>query len=681
MADFLLELFSEEIPARMQPAAARQLGERFTALLTDAGIAPGEIETHATPRRLALIARDLPAASAAVREERRGPRADAPEKAVEGFLKSTGLARDQLEERDDPKGRFLYAVLDRPGQPLAELLAEKLPGLIEAFQWPKSQRWGEASASTASPRWVRPLRAIVALVDNEVVPFTALGVTSGRETFGHRFMGPREAISIDTPGSYADQLRAAYVILSADERASIIRAGAETAAPDAGLTLIPDAGLEAENAGLTEWPVPLPGRFDPEFLSVPREVIQLTMRTNQKYFAANDAYGELAPAFVCVANLEAPDGGETIRAGNERVLSARLADARFFWEQDRKIPLENLLPGLEDRLFFEGMGTVRDKAARLAELSAHLARTIFPDNDAQLAARAGLLAKADLVSATVNEFPEVQGIIGGYIARETGEPAEIATAIAEQYSGAVSGPLSACVSLADRMDSLVAFFARDLKPTGSKDPFALRRAALQIIHVLLDGQIRTGLRPHLLAAGANDTTADELLDFLIDRLKVQQREAGVRHDLIDAVFALGDEDDLVRLLARVRALQDFVETDDGASLLAGYRRATNILRIEEKKDGREYAPVVDAALLTEPAEQALDAALTRADAEVSNLVKTEDFTAAMSALATLRPMVDAFFDDVTVNAADAGLRANRLALLARLRATANRLADFARIAG
>lgn len=691
MADFLLELFSEEIPARMQPAAARQLAEGFTALLTDAGLKAGGIETFATPRRLAIIARDLPAGSPPSREERRGPRADAPEKAIEGFLKSTGLAREQLEERAEPKGRFLYAVVSQPGRPTEELLAEKLPELIEGFSWPKSQRWGENSVSTASPRWVRPLRHIIALLGEDVISFEALGLTSGRETFGHRFMGSRSGIIIDSPQTYASQLRKAFVILSADERAAIIRKGAGKAAEVQGLSLITDAGLEVENAGLTEWPVPLLGKFDPQFLAVPREIIQLTMRTNQKYFAANDARGQLASAFVCVANLETADGGRTIVSGNERVLSARLADARFFWEQDRRVPLENLLPKLEDRLFFEGLGTVRAKAGRVAELAARIARDLYPVVDSGLAHRAGLLAKADLASATVNEFPEVQGIIGGYIAGETGESEEVSTAIAEQYSGTPTTPVSICVSLADRLDTLVAFFSHGMKPTGSKDPFALRRAALQVIQIIVANKIRVDLHTLIEWADAGFSSGrdkegkhldpGELVAFLLDRLKVQQRDAGVRHDLIDAVVALGDETDLVRLLARVRALQAFVETEDGMNLLAGYRRAANILRIEDKKDGKSRRLDVDGSLLRETAETELEHSLANAARQAEGALVREDFTAAMATLAQLRPKVDDFFDHVTVNADNPALRANRLALLSRLRDTADKVADFSRISG
>ena len=686
MPDFLLELFSEEIPARMQADAARQLRERFEALLSDVGMDAARIETHVTPRRLVLLGSGLPAESAPIREERRGPRTDAPEKAIDGFLKSTGLSREELEERDDPKGRFLYAVFDRPGVPLGTLLAERLPALIEGFSWPKSQRWGVASASTASPRWVRPLRRIVALIDTDIVPFEALGVAAGRETFGHRFLS-RGPVCVRAVGEYAQQLRDAYVILSSEERRDRIRAGANAAAAAAGLLLVEDKGLESENAGLTEWPVPLLGTFDPEYLSVPREIIQLTMRTNQKYFALNDSGGALAPAFLCVANLVAPDGGETIVRGNERVLSARLSDARFFWEQDLKTPLETLLPKLEDRLFFEGLGTLLGKAERMSALAGGLSRRLFPERDPAVAERAARLAKADLASATVNEFPEVQGRIGGYMAAAWGEAPEVSAAISEQYAGRASGPVSAAVSLADRLDTLVAFFSRDMRPTGSRDPFALRRAALQAIQIICDGRLRLPLLPVLAEAeaslppGGAKGVGPDLLDFLIDRLKVQQRDAGVDHDLIDAVVALGREDDIVRLLSRVEALQHFIRTDDGANLLAGYRRAANILRIEEKKDGVRHDGPVDPNLLEAEAEKALYAALEAADGAVVAFLEREDFSRAMETLAALRQKVDDFFSMVTVNAENPSVRANRLAILARLRSTANQVADFSRIGG
>jgi glycyl-tRNA synthetase beta chain len=704
MADFLLELFSEEIPARMQPAAAKQLAERFAALLAEAGLTAGMIETHATPRRLALLATGLPVASAATAEERRGPRADAPAQAIEGFLKSTGLTRDQLEERDTGKGVFLFANLKFDGRPTADILAEKLPALITGFQWPKSQRWGPASASTASPRWVRPLRGIVALLDSDVVPFEALGLQSGRTTQGHRFMGPGAPIEIHSPGAYAGQLLAAKVVLSAEERRAIIREGAQKAAAAAGLKLRPDEGLEAENAGLTEWPVPLLGRFDPAYLDVPPEVIQLTMRTNQKYFAVEDGDGKLAPAFVCVANLVAADGGATIIGGNQRVLSARLADARFFWEQDKQVSLETRAQALKGIIFHEKLGTMADKVERVAKLARWLVETPpsqFPGADPDTVERAARLAKADLTTGTVGEFPELQGMIGGYLADVQGEKPGIVSALKQHYAPVPEGCVAVAVALADRLDTLCEFFLIDEVPTGSRDPFALRRAALGVIAMLLDRKIRMRLESALLAACGDDLdkfskvyygkTEKGLARFFADRLKVQQREAGVRHDLIDAVFALGGEDDLVRLLARVKALQAFVETDEGKNLLAGYKRAANILKAEEKKDGRVYALDLSIPLskyigetektlarLFVPAE-ALDATLLFDEADA--LLAREDFEGAMKLLATLRAPVDQFFETVTVNDPDPQARERRLGLLAAIRDVMHKVADFSKIEG
>lgn len=681
MADFLLELFSEEIPARMQAAAARQLHDSFAALLAEAGLSAGSIETFVTPRRLALIAQGLDEASGTVSEERRGPRADAPPAAIDGFLRSTGLTRAELEERDTGKGVFLFANLSREGRPSAEILAEKIPQLLSSFDWPKSQRWGAASTSTASPRWVRPLRAIVALLGADVVEFEALGLRSGRTTFGHRLMGGRDPMAIDRPGSYRNQLNAAFVLLSAEDRRVRIHDSAVAAAEKAGLVLREDPALEAENAGLTEWPLPLLGRFDPAYLDVPNEIIQLTMATNQKYFAVEDRNGQLAPAFVCVANLEAPDKGQAIIVGNERVLSSRLADARFFWEQDKAVKLDDFAARLQGILFHEQLGTLADKVGRVERLARYLADGYFPAVDAELAARAARLMKADLVCGTVGEFPELQGVIGGYLAEAQGEDPALASALRQQYLPCPKGDLAVVVALADRLDSLVSFFGVGIRPTGSRDPFALRRAALGILEMLVSGGRRIALRSVLAFAGAADT--DELLAFLADRLKVQQREAGVRHDLIDAVLALGNEDDPVRLLARVQALQAFLATDDGGNLLIGYRRAANILKAEEKRDGQGYAFDADAlaAAGTEPAEQALGQAFANLAPSVSARAEAEDFAGAMRLLSEFRAPVDRFFNEVTVNDVDPAKRIRRLGLLAGLRDAMHRIADFSRIEG
>ncbi|MCA3255130.1 MAG: glycine--tRNA ligase subunit beta [Alphaproteobacteria bacterium] len=694
MSDFLLELFCEEIPARMQAKASEDLARLFGEKLAEAGLTASGLETHATPRRLALIARGLPQATPDVHEERRGPRADAPAQAVEGFLKSTGLSRDQLEERDDPKGRFLYAVIAKPGRATTELLAEIVPAIVRALPWPKSMRWGTRSAHEGALRWVRPLHGIVAILGDRVVDLEVDGIRAGRTTRGHRFLstGPVEIASVDV---YAARLRDAHVILDAAERARIIGERARDAAKAAGLELIEDAGLLAENAGLTEWPVPLLGDFDPDFLDVPPEVIQLTMRANQKYFACRDPKtGALAPAFVCVANIEASDGGAAIVAGNRKVLAARLSDARFFWEQDKKATLESRLPKLGDIVFHEKLGTVADKVERVAKLARWLAGHI-PGCDPDLAEQAARLCKADLVTGMVGEFPELQGIMGGYYARAEGLDPQIADAIRDHYKpvgqndDVPTAPVTVAVALADKLDTLAGFFSIGEKPTGSRDPFALRRSTLGIASILIRAQLRIGSVglfrqaefPFAEYQDGSRAVYREMLEFLIDRLKVQQREAGARHDLIDAVFALGGEDDLVRLLARVKALQAFVATDDGANLLAGYKRAANILRIEEKKDGVAYDGAVDPKLLAADEEQALAAALDAAIPAAESAVGREDFAGAMTALAGLRAPIDNFFDRVTVNADETDVRANRLRLLARIRAAAHTVADFGRIEG
>ncbi|MGT2513484.1 glycine--tRNA ligase subunit beta [Sphingomonas panni] len=635
MTDFLLELRSEEIPARMQAKAREDLAKLFVGELAKAGIAAPRITTYATPRRLTLIAHDLPDATEPVREEVKGPRASAPPQALEGFLRKTGLSREQLTERDG----VLFAVTEVPGRETATVLAAAIPAIVRAFPWPKSMRWGTASLSPESPRWVRPLQGIVALFGTAVVPCEVAGVLSGAKTMGHRFHhdGP---VTIASADSYVETLCDAHVIVDQNERAAIIAVGAKMAAQGAGLTLVEDEGLLAENAGLTEWPVPLLGRFDEAFLAVPPEVIQLTARVNQKYFVCRDADGRLANAFVCTANIDAADGGERIVAGNAKVLAARLSDAKFFYETDLKTRLEDQLPKLEKIVFHEKLGTVADKVERVAKLARWLvesgvvkpsplqgrglgegafteASTLAdtplsptssgstapravevvpgaqptrnsPEGErerlADMAERAARLAKADLVTGMVGEFPELQGLMGGYYAAAQGEPVEIAEAMRDHYKPVGQGddvptaPVTVAVALADKLDSIVQFFAVGLKPSGSKDPFALRRSALGVLALLLDNGVRVSLSKATSAAGA--TAHEDVLDFFADRLKVQQREAGVRHDLIDAVFALGGEDDLVRLLARVHALQAFVTTEDGANLLAGYKRAANILKKE-----------------------------------------------------------------------------------------------------
>jgi glycyl-tRNA synthetase beta chain len=710
MTDFLLELRSEEIPARMQAKAREDLARLFAAELARAGLVAGELVTHATPRRLALIARDLPVATEGAREETKGPRASAPPQALDGFLRKTGLTREQLVERDG----VLFAVVERPGRATADVLAEAIPAIVRAFPWPKSMRWGAASLSTEGLRWVRPLQGIVALFGADIVPCEIAGIHSGATTVGHRFHHPG-AITLGGAYDYVEKLRACHVVVDPAERAAIIATGASMLAAKAGLSLVRDEGLLAENAGLTEWPMPLLGRFDADFLDVPPEVIQLTARVNQKYFVCRDRDGKLANAFLCTANIDAIDGGEAIVEGNRKVLAARLSDARFFYEQDMKVSLDEQAKKLDRIVFHEKLGTVADKVARVAKLAEWLASEgIVPGCDPALARRAAELCKADLVTGMVGEFPELQGVMGGYYARAQGEDPRVADAIRDHYKPVGQGdevptaPVTVAVSLADKLDTIRSFFAIEEKPTGSKDPFALRRAAIGVIAQITSGSLRLPLHRMLVAqAGLSPIDAPserrvdvrEILEFFADRLKVQQREAGVRHDLIDAAFALGGEDDLVRLLARVHALQAFVGTEDGANLLAGYKRAANILK-KEGWDGsaQVVAPaqagaavgadapggaIPASAGMTDlaPAESALVAALDAAAPAAASAVQREDFAAAMAALATLRAPIDTFFDEVIVNDADPAVRARRLALLARARDAVHGVADFSRIEG
>jgi glycyl-tRNA synthetase beta chain len=737
LADFLLELLSEEIPARMQARARNDLARLFAECTAAAGLKTGAIDTHSTPRRLVLLARDVAEAAEASREEIKGPRTSAPPQALDGFLRKTGLTRDQLEDR----GGVLFAVVERPGRGASEVLADAIKRIVADFPWPKSMRWGAGSL-----RWVRPLRAIVALLGEKIVPVEVEGIASGATTVGHRFHHPGP-ITIGGAHDYAEKLRACHVIVDQDERERLIRDGAEVAAAAAGLQLLCDEGLVVENAGLTEWPVPLLGRFDPEFLDVPREVIVLTMRTNQKYFACTNDEGLLAPAFICTANIDASDGGASIVEGNRRVLAARLSDARFFWEQDLKVPLEEQARKLDQIVFHEKLGTVADKVERVTKLARWLVeqRIVIPakagtqpskeklgsrlrGNDEEVAKladraeRAARLAKTDLVTGMVGEFPELQGVVGGYLAKAQGESPSVADAIREQYA-LPDAPISLALALADRLDSVSAFFIIDEKPTGSKDPFALRRAAIFSIEMIARNGLRLPLRQAVRGALANvaaqagdagpahrlDRTADELLAFFADRLKVQQREAGVRHDLIDAVFALGGEDDLVRLLSRVTALQAFVETGEGRDLLTAYKRAANILKKENwtgpqilssrEEQGIPQTGEEDPLVLVEepgmaeaiaemasgtagadlPEERALIAALDAAEPKASAAIEAEDFTGAMAALASLRAPIDAFFDHVTVNDPAAEKRERRLNLLLRFRDAVNAVADFSRI--
>ena len=679
VTDFLLELRSEEIPARMQVKAKEDLARLFNDALAKAGLAAASVETFATPRRLALIATGLPMATEAVSEETKGPKLGAPPQAMEGFLRKTGLTQDQLIERDG----LYFAVVEKAGRQTADVLAEAIPA-IRAFPWPKSQRWGAASVSTESLRWVRPLQGIVALLGDDVVPCEIDGICSGAATMGHRFHHSG-TIHIANAADYAAKLRDAHVLVHFSERCRIIRDGAEAAAKAAGLTLVADEGLVVENAGLTEWPVPILGRFDAGFLNVPQEVIQLTARVNQKYFVCHDNAGKLANAFVCTANINAHDNGAAIVAGNEKVLAARLSDAKFFWEQDLKVALDDQAKKLAQITFHEKLGSVADKVDRVAKLARWLVEEgIVKGASADDAERAARLCKADLVTGMVGEFPELQGIMGGYYARAQGESDAVADAIRDHYKPVGQGddvptaPVTVAVSLADKLDTLAQFFAAGMPPTGSKDPFALRRATIGFLSLLLQNDLRCSLKRMLVATGAGASFAI-LEEFLIDRLKVQQREAGVRHDLIDAVFSLGGEDDLVRLLARVKALQAYVSTAEGTNLLAAYKRAANIL-----KGSDPVSPALDTArdaLMADPADVALLGALDIAEPQAKKALEAEQFEDAMAALATLRAPIDRFFEEVMVNDEDAAKRAFRLGLLARFRDAVTQVADFSKIEG
>lgn len=678
MADLLIELFSEEIPARMQAKAADDLKRMIADGLKEAGLKFDAAEAYATPRRLALSITGLPTSTPDISEERRGPRTDAPEKALEGFMRGAGVTRDQLEEREEKKGTFFYAKIEKPGKATTDVVANVLESTIRNFPWPKSQRWGAGSL-----RWVRPLHSILALFDGAVVDLEVDGIKAGDQTFGHRFMTP-EWFAVADFADYKAKLADHSVVLDAADRMATIEEACKKLASDKGLEWVEDRGLLAEVAGLVEWPVPLMGGFDESFLAVPEEVLILTMKKDQKYFVTRDPKtGKLAPYFITVSNIVPSDGGAAVADGNERVLTARLSDARFFYEQDLKGKLEDNLAQLEDIVFHIKLGTVAERVERMKKLAGYLADFI-PGCDKAEAERAAELAKADLVSGMVNEFASLQGVMGRYYALEQGETPAIADAIRDHYAPAgpsdacPSTPVSIAVALAEKLDTLVGFFGIDEKPTGSKDPFALRRAALGVIRLITENDVRITLNDLFDAAkqaydvSLEDVSSD-LHAFFGDRLKVQQRDKGVRHDLIDAVFAKGD-DDLVRILSRVSALSSFLETDDGTNLLAGYKRASNILK--EVADAS-----VNESLLEAAEEKALYSALQTASEDAESALENEDFEKAMAALSSLRAPIDAFFDKVIVNADNVEVRANRLALLTEIRAAVNTVADFSLIEG
>jgi glycyl-tRNA synthetase beta chain len=683
MPELLLEILSEEIPARMQKRAADDLKRLVCDGLKGAGLEFSSAEAFATPRRLALVIDGLPVSQPDVSEERRGPRADAPEKAMAGFKGSLPEGA-VIEERETEKGTFLFATVDIKGRAAADVLAEVLPKALGDLPWPKSMRWASHEF-----RWVRVIHSMIAQFDGAVVPFALGPVTSGASTVGHRFLAP-DAIEVADFADYKQKLLAAKVMLDPAERRAKIAADADALAEAEGLSVKDDPTLLDEVTGLVEWPVVYMGGIDDEFMDVPPEVLITSMKSHQKYFSCLDANGDLANRFIVVANTETDDGGKQVVAGNERVLRARLSDAKFFWDQDRKTSLSSKAPALKDRVFHAKLGSMDEKVDRVQALAADVAAYV-PGADKDRVRSAARLAKADLSTGMVGEFPELQGLMGRYYAIHDGESEEVADAIAEHYSplgpndSCPSKPVSVCVSLADKIDSLVGFFAIDEKPTGSKDPFALRRAALGVIRLVLENGLRLPLKAEFAKARelyrADTDPADDLLAFFADRLKVHLREQGVRHDAIDAVFALGGEDDLVRLMARVEALTAFLGSDDGENLLTAYRRAANILKIEEKKDERRYDGAVDGGAFQQDEERDLHRGLSEAGPAIAQAVAEEDFASAMAALARLRGPVDAFFDGVQVNADDAALRENRLKLLNEIRAALGGVADFSKIEG
>jgi glycyl-tRNA synthetase beta chain len=742
MPDLLLELFSEEIPARMQAKAADDLRRMVTDKLVAEGLVYEGAKAFATPRRLALTVHGLPARQSDLKEERRGPRVGGPDAAIQGFLKATGLTSlSEAKIQTDPKkGDFYIALIEKPGRATIDVLAEILPVIIRSFPWPKSMRWGARSAKSGSLSWVRPLHAITATFgleteEPDVVQFSIDGIEAGQTTFGHRFMAP-SAISVRRFEDYEAKLLDAKVVLDAERRKDTIVTDAKQLAFAQGFELVEDQVLLDEVSGLVEWPVVLMGSFDQEFLSIPDEVIRATIRNNQKCFVVKDPKtGRLTNKFVLTANIEATDGGKTIVGGNERVIRARLSDAKFFYESDLKTKLEARLPKFEQIVFHEKLGTQGERIKRIEELAAQIAPLLWKQRDSffdgqrfkpsdftdeqdfvREVRRAARLAKADLLTEVVGEFPELQGLMGKYYALAQGESPSVAAASEEHYKPqgpadrVPTNPVSVAVALSDKIEILAGFWAVNEKPTGSKDPYALRRAALGVIGTILENQVRMRLEPIFLRALAEHNVnrampedkwpvghktlsvieqgvqlrklvAAELLEFFADRLKVQLRDQGARHDLVDAVFSLGGQDDLLMIVRRVEALGKFLDTDDGKNLLAGTKRASNILAIEEKKDKRTFDGAPDPALYNLPEEKALAKAIDQVKSEASAAVAKEDFAAAMTAMAKLRPAVDAFFDKVKVNDDDAQVRENRLKLLNEIRAATRAVADFSKIEG
>jgi glycyl-tRNA synthetase beta chain len=714
MPELLLELFSEEIPARMQAKAADDLRRMVTDKLVAEGLVYEGAKAFATPRRLALTVHGIPARQSDLKTERRGPKIGAPDAAVQGFLKATGLkSLDEAIVQKDPKGDFYVALIEKPGRATLEVLAEMLPVIVRTFPWPKSMRWGARSARPGALQWVRPLHSIIATFgieteEPDVVKFSIDGIEAGQTTRGHRFMAPAE-ISVRRFNDYESKLKAAKVVLDPQARKDIILADAKTTVQAQNFELVEDQVLLDEVSGLVEWPVVLMGSFDQEFLSIPSEVIRATIRNNQKCFVVSDPQTEkLTNKFILTANIEASDGGKAITSGNERVIRARLSDAKFFYESDLKIKLEDRLPKFENIVFHEKLGTQAERIARIERLAAEIAPLVGAD--VEKAKRAAHLAKADLLTEVVGEFPELQGLMGKYYALAHGEDASVAAASEEHYKPqgpadrVPTDPVSVAVALADKIDTLVGFWAIDEKPTGSKDPYALRRAALGFTRILLQNGIRLELKKIINVAYdllekdlrgpgeflSVDAAREDLVEFFADRLSGVLKEQGSRHDLVSAVLHAGagyiaesepiyEQNDLLMVVRRVEALGKFLDSDDGKNLLAGTKRASNILSIEEKKDKRSFDGAPDAALYKLDEEKALAKAIDQVKAGAGVAVAKEDFAGAMSAMAKLRPAVDAFFDKVKVNDDEPKVRENRLKLLNEIRAATRAVADFSKI--
>ena len=685
MADLLIELFSEEIPAGLQAPAAQNLKKLLTNGMVEAGLTYANASAFHTARRLTLVVEGLLDASPTVQEERKGPKVGAPEQAIDGFLRGAGLSMDDLEVRDDKKGQVYFAKITKPGRPAAEIVAEVLEATIRNFPWPKSMRWGSGSL-----RWVRPLQSILCVLSNEaevsVVPLDVDGIKAGNQTRGHRFMAP-DAFAVSGFEDYETKLKRAKVILRADERQAAIWQEAQTQAFALGQSVVEDTGLLAEVAGLVEWPVVLMGQIDEEFLDLPPEVLKTSMKEHQKFFSVSNPKTGRIERFVTVANIEAADQGATILKGNQKVLAARLADAKFFWENDlreAKAGMGNWQAALENVTFHNKLGSQAARIKRIAALARDLAPVVGADPD--MAEQAALVAKADLSSEMVYEFPELQGLMGRYYAEKAGMSADIAAACEAHYSplgpsdDAPTAPVSVAVALADKLDMLTGFWAIDEKPTGSKDPFALRRAALGVIRLILDNHLTLPLADRLAAADAGAGAAD-LLGFFQDRLKTYLRDRGIRHDVIDACIAMPQSDDLALLVKRAEALQGALGTDDGENLIQGFKRANNILSQAEEKDGVEYSFGADVKYAENEAEKVLFAALDSADKTIQPAMATQDFAAAMAAMATLRGPIDAFFEAVKINADSALVRRNRLNLLSRIRTTCLSVADLTKVEG